>query len=67
MGACKVSRRNLTFLLGVKPLEELVEAESDIIGLLLLLLLLLLGILLQRWGWGWRRWRRMSTGSGPMP
>jgi hypothetical protein len=68
----QVSQRNLAFLLSVKPLEELVEAEGDVVGLLLLLLLFL-GIIprrcLQRWGWGWR-WRRrrcLSTGSGAMP
>jgi hypothetical protein len=55
----QVSQRNLAFLLGVEPLEELVEAEGDIVGLLLLLL----GILPQRWGWR----RRLSTCSGPMP
>jgi hypothetical protein len=66
----QVSQRNLAFLLSVKPLEELVEAEGDVVGLLLLLLLFL-GIIprqcLRRWGWRWR-WRRcLSTGSGAMP
>jgi hypothetical protein len=42
----QVSRRNLAFLRGVEPLEELVEAEGDIIDLLLLL-----GIIPRRWGW----------------
>jgi hypothetical protein len=65
----QVNRRNLAFLRDVEPHKELVEAEGDIIGLLLLLLL---GILpqrrLRRWGWGWRRRRRCpSTGSAAMP
>jgi hypothetical protein len=68
----QVSRRYLAFLCGVEPLEELMEAEGHIIGLLLLLLLLL-GILpwwcLRRWGWGWRqRMRRcLSIGLAAMP
>jgi hypothetical protein len=38
----QVSRRNLAFLRGVEPLEELVEAVGDVAGLLLLLLLVIL-------------------------
>jgi hypothetical protein len=67
----QVSQRYLTFLHGVEPLEELIEAEGDVVSLLLLLLLL--GINPRRclwwWGWGWRRRRRrcLSTGSAAMP
>jgi hypothetical protein len=68
----QVSRSYLAFLRGVEPLEELIEAEVDVVGLLLLLLLgILLRWCLRRWGWGWRRRRRrrrcMSTGSAEVP
>jgi hypothetical protein len=43
----QVSRRNLDFLRGVEPLEELVEAEGDVVGLLLLVGMLPLRCLLK--------------------
>jgi hypothetical protein len=57
--------RNLAFLRGVDPLEELVEAEGDVVGLLLLLLGILPWRRLRRWGWRWRRC--LSTSSAAMP
>jgi hypothetical protein len=41
-GRLQVSRRYLAFLHGVEPLEELIEAEGDVVSLLLLLLLSIL-------------------------
>jgi hypothetical protein len=59
----QVSRRNLAFLHGVEILEELVEVEGDVVGLLLLI-----GFLLRWWGWRWwRRRRRLCTGLAAMP
>jgi hypothetical protein len=63
----QVSRRNLAFLHGIEILEELVEVEGDVVGLLLLI-----GFLLRWWGWrlwrwGWQRRRRLSTGLAAMP
>jgi hypothetical protein len=41
-GCLQVSQRNLDFLRGVEPLEELVEGEGDVVGLLLLVGMILL-------------------------
>jgi hypothetical protein len=68
----QVSQRNLALLRGVELLEEFIEVEGDVVGLLLLLLVIIFlpRWRLRRWGWWWRRrrrWRRMCTGSGATP